>query len=63
MAAIMNGLKGLTGSLSSMGTNAMNALFPPEKRAALLAKIQAFAVNNPKLSVCTLHDPVMLYVQ
>jgi hypothetical protein len=51
MAAIMNGLKGLTGSLSSLGTNAMNTIFPPEKRAALLAKIQAFAANNPKLSV------------
>jgi hypothetical protein len=51
MAAVMNFAKGFTDGLLAKGQNVLDAIFPPEKRAALLARIQAFAVNNPKLSV------------
>jgi len=56
MAAVLNAAKGLTDSLLSMGQNVLDAVFPPEKRAALLARIQAFAVNNPKLSAFLLSN-------
>ena len=31
----------------------LDKVFPPEKRSALLAKLQAFMLKNPKLSVST----------
>lgn len=34
------------------GQAIVDSIFPPEKRAAFLAKLQDFMLRNPKLSVC-----------
>ena len=51
MANIYGVVKGFTGGLLAKGQGVLDSLFPPEKRAELLTKLQMFAVNNPKLSV------------
>jgi len=64
----MNVAKGFTDGLLAKGKNVLDAIFPPEKRAALLAKIQAFAVNNPKLSAFLLSNialtglPLLMFI-
>lgn len=37
--------------LAAWGKGLLDKIFPPEKRAAFLAKLQAFMLKNPKLSV------------
>lgn len=39
--------------LAAWGKGLLDNIFPPEKRAAFLAKLQAFMLKNPKLSVST----------
>lgn len=51
MSAILASVQSIAGSLKDKGQNVLDSLFPPEKRAELFARLQAFAVNNPKLSV------------
>jgi len=51
MSGVLNFAKGLVDSVVAKGSNILNAVFPPEQRAALLTKLQAFAAANPKLAV------------
>lgn len=39
------------GAIAAKGKNIVDGIFPPEKRAAFLAKLQEFMLRNPKLSV------------
>jgi hypothetical protein len=52
-----NSLLGSIGSIASTvaakGQALVDRIFPPEKRAALLAQLQSFMLANPKLSVGT----------
>ena len=52
MSAILTTIQNLAGAVQGKAQNVLDGVFPPEKRAELFAKLQAFAVNNPKLSVC-----------
>lgn len=50
MAAILTTVQNLAGAVQGKAQNVLDGVFPPEKRAEVFAKLQAFAVNNPKLS-------------
>ncbi|ORY16186.1 hypothetical protein BCR34DRAFT_139375 [Clohesyomyces aquaticus] len=50
MSAVLNGIAGLFSSLQRTFQNVLDRIVPPEKRAEMLAKLQTFAVNNPKLA-------------
>ncbi len=41
--------------ITAWGQGILDRFFPPEQRAAILAKIQEFMLTNPKLSVRTYH--------
>ena len=43
--------KGLTDSVMAQGQRLFDNFFPPEKRAAFISKLQAWASTNPKLAV------------
>lgn len=47
---IISMLDGLGSSLAQKGQSLMDGIFPPEKRAELLARIRAFVTKNPKIS-------------
>lgn len=47
----MSTIEGFGNTITMKGKALVDSIFPPDKRAALLAKIQAFALKNPKLSV------------
>jgi hypothetical protein len=51
MSGALNLVQGFANSLVTKASNILNAVFPPEKRAALLEKLKAFAATNPKLAV------------
>lgn len=51
MSALLSYIQTMAGSLQSKAQNVLDSLFPPEKRAELFSRLQAFAVSNPKLSV------------
>jgi hypothetical protein len=51
MAGVYDAVKSFSDGFLAKGQSVIDSLFPPEKRAEVLAKLQAFAVNNPKLSV------------
>lgn len=51
MSGILSSLQGILGSLQSKAQGVIDSLFPPEKRAEVLARLQAFVISNPKLSV------------
>lgn len=50
MSRILSSLQGILGSLQSKAQGVIDSLFPPEKRAEVLARLQAFVISNPKLS-------------
>lgn len=50
MTDLLNSVQGLGGKLLGKGQAFIDSLFPPEKRAELMAKLQSFALNNPKLA-------------
>ncbi|KAF4302964.1 hypothetical protein GTA08_BOTSDO09201 [Botryosphaeria dothidea] len=50
MSALLSYIHTMAGSLQSKAQNVLDSLFPPEKRAELFSRLQAFAVSNPKLS-------------
>jgi len=54
MSAILGKIEGIGNLVAGKGKALLDGVFPPEKRSELLAKIQQFAVRNPKLSVNTL---------
>ncbi|GAB7357375.1 hypothetical protein MBLNU459_g8318t1 [Dothideomycetes sp. NU459] len=62
----MSALSGLMGKIEGLGTTValkgramIDSVFPPEKRNELLAKIQAFALKNPKVSAFLLTNFVL----
>ena len=50
-SGVLNSIEGVGGWISSKFYGILDRFFPPEKRAALLEKIQSFMLANPKLSV------------
>ncbi|KAF2181664.1 hypothetical protein K469DRAFT_740615 [Zopfia rhizophila CBS 207.26] len=50
MSAILNTLQAVLGSVGNTFQSILDRILPPEKRAEILAKLQTFAINNPKLS-------------
>lgn len=48
---ILSSVEGWGGWVAAKGQSIVDRIFPPEQRASLLAKIQAFMLKNPKLSV------------
>ncbi|PSN70934.1 hypothetical protein BS50DRAFT_545917 [Corynespora cassiicola Philippines] len=50
MAAILNSLQGILGSLGNSFQKVLDRIFPPEQRSEMMAKLQTFAINNPKLA-------------
>lgn len=45
-------IQSLGGSAMSWAQGLVDRFFPPEQRAAFLAKLKSFMLANPKLSVC-----------
>ncbi|KAF2676760.1 hypothetical protein K458DRAFT_447343 [Lentithecium fluviatile CBS 122367] len=50
MSAILNSIQGIAGKLQGTFQSVLDRIFPPEQRAEMLGKLQAFAINNPKLA-------------
>ncbi|KAF2142956.1 uncharacterized protein K452DRAFT_269559 [Aplosporella prunicola CBS 121167] len=50
MSGILTTIQNLAGDFKDKGQNVIDSLFPPEKRAEMLARLQSFAINNPKLA-------------
>lgn len=50
-SSILSGINSLTSSITAWAQGLLDRFFPPEQRAAFLAKIQEFMLSNPKLSV------------
>ena len=48
---VLSSLDGLASKVFAKGKNIIDGIFPPEKRAAFLARLQDFMLRNPKLSV------------
>lgn len=53
-SSILSTVDGLFSSISTWMMGLLDRFFPPEQRAAFLAKMQEFMLSNPKLSVS--HD-------
>ena len=52
-SGITSYLEGYGGQVVQWATDLLDRFFPPEQRAAFLAKIQEFMLANPKVSVRT----------
>lgn len=50
MSGILSNIQSVFGNLQSKFQNVFDRIFPPEQRAEVLAKLQNFAINNPKLA-------------
>ncbi|KAF2811581.1 uncharacterized protein BDZ99DRAFT_569585 [Mytilinidion resinicola] len=50
MSGILSSLTGVLSSLGGKIQGVIDRLFPPEKRAEWISRLQAFAVSNPKLA-------------
>ncbi|KAF2115077.1 hypothetical protein BDV96DRAFT_92746 [Lophiotrema nucula] len=50
MSGVLNSLSGIAGNLGSKFMSILDKILPPEKRAEIVAKLQQFAINNPKLA-------------
>lgn len=51
-SVVLNRIEGWGNWIAAKGKAILDSIFPPEKRNAFLAKLQAFMLKNPKLSVC-----------
>lgn len=47
---VLSSLDGIATKVFAKGKSVIDAIFPPEKRAAFLARLQDFMLRNPKLS-------------
>ncbi|KAJ9661736.1 hypothetical protein H2201_006407 [Coniosporium apollinis] len=56
MGSILDTIQGFLGGLGDGATGILDSFFPPEKRAEVLARLQSFAVGNPKLSAFLLSN-------
>ena len=54
-SGILGSLEGWGNWIAAKGKGMLDKIFPPEKRAAFLSKLQAFMLKNPKLSVSSVH--------
>jgi hypothetical protein len=52
-SGILGSIEGWGNWIAAKGKDMLDKVFPPEKRAAFLSKLQAFMLKNPKLSVST----------
>ena len=52
-SGILSSIQGWGSKIAQWGQGLLDRFFPPEQRAAILAKIQEFMLANPKLSVRT----------
>lgn len=50
-SALMGKIEGVGNSITLKGQGMLDRFFPPEKRAELLAKLKAWTIRNPKISV------------
>lgn len=50
-SGILGSIEGWGGWIAAKGQAVVDRIFPPEQRASFLAKIQAFMLKNPKISV------------
>lgn len=48
---LLSSIEGWGNWIAAKGKAILDSIFPPEKRNAFLAKLQAFMLKNPKLSV------------
>lgn len=48
---VLGTLDGLASKILAKGKSVIDGIFPPEKRAAFITKLQDFMLRNPKLSV------------
>lgn len=48
---ILGSIEGWGDWIAAWGKGMLDKIFPPEKRAAFLSKLQSFMLSNPKLSV------------
>lgn len=68
MSGILSSMQCLAGTLQSKAQGVIDSLFPPEKRAAMISRLQAFAASNPKLSAFLLTNialtglPLLMFV-
>jgi hypothetical protein len=54
-SGVLGSIEGWGNWVTTKGMEMLDKVFPPEKRAALLSKLQAFMLKNPKLSVSSVH--------
>jgi hypothetical protein len=54
-SGVLGSIEGWGNWVTTKGMEMLDKVFPPEKRAALLSKLQAFMLKNPKLSVSIVH--------
>lgn len=52
---LLSSIGSMASTVTAKGQALVDSVFPPEKRAALLAKLQSFMLSNPKLSVGDIH--------
>lgn len=48
---VLSTVDGLASKIFAKGKSVIDGIFPPEKRAAFIARLQDFMLRNPKLSV------------
>jgi len=54
-SGVLGSIEGWGNWIVAKGQGMLDKIFPPEKRAAFLSKLQAFMLKNPKLSVSSVH--------
>ena len=50
-SGLLGTIQGFASKITAWGQGLLDRFFPPKQRAELLAKLQAFMLANPKLSV------------
>jgi len=50
-SGLLSSIEGWGNWIAAKGKALLDSIFPPDKRNAFLAKLQAFMLKNPKLSV------------
>lgn len=58
-SGILGSIEGWGNWIATKGKDMLDKVFPPEKRSAFLAKLQAFMLKNPKLSVSVVFAWIM----
>jgi len=61
-SGILGSIEGWGNWIAAKGKSLLDSVFPPEKRASFLAKLQSFMLKNPKLSVSLFAGGILLAV-